>query len=138
MAGSERDEEDGAEPSLRAGGPEPVPPGDKEWQARRERLAERLEAHRPKDEARPDGIRSTTAGSMAEGLKLASEFVAGILVGAGIGYLIDKFAGTKPFGLIVFLLLGFVAGILNVLRSISGKSIAPPLFVDKNDRPDRK
>ena len=33
------------------------------------------------------------------------------------GDLIDRFAGTSPWGLIVFLLLGFVAGVLNVLRS---------------------
>jgi ATP synthase protein I len=50
-------------------------------------------------------------------LKLSSEFVAGVLVGAGIGYLLDRFAGTAPWGMIVFLLLGFVAGVLNVLRS---------------------
>jgi hypothetical protein len=34
-----------------------------------------------------------------------------------IGWLIDKVAGTGPWGLIIFLMLGFAAGILNVLRS---------------------
>lgn len=52
-----------------------------------------------------------------QALKLSSEFVAGIVVGAGLGWLIDKAAGTSPWGLIIFLLLGFAAGVLNVLRS---------------------
>jgi ATP synthase protein I len=34
-----------------------------------------------------------------------------------IGYLLDLMLSTKPWGLIVFLLLGFCAGVLNVLRS---------------------
>lgn len=52
-----------------------------------------------------------------QALKLSSEFIAGIVVGAGLGWLIDRIAGTSPWGLIIFLLLGFAAGVLNVLRS---------------------
>jgi ATP synthase protein I len=48
--------------------------------------------------------------------RLASEFFAGIVVGGMIGWLIDRFAGTSPWGLIVFLLVGFAAGVLNVVR----------------------
>jgi ATP synthase protein I len=61
--------------------------------------------------------RSSSAAGFAQALRLSSEFIAGVLVGAGIGWLIDNLAGTSPWGLIVFLLLGFVAGVLNVLRS---------------------
>jgi ATP synthase protein I len=39
------------------------------------------------------------------------------LVGAGLGWLIDHWFGTTPWGLIIFLLLGFAAGVLNVMRS---------------------
>ncbi|MDK1488725.1 AtpZ/AtpI family protein [Sinorhizobium sp. 7-81] len=53
----------------------------------------------------------------AAAMKLSSEFIAGILVGAFLGYLLDHFAGTGPWGMIVLLLLGFCAGVLNVLRS---------------------
>lgn len=59
-----------------------------------------------------------------QALKMASEFVAGVLVGAGIGWLIDKWLGTSPWALVVFLLLGFVAGVLNVLRA-AGLAQAP-------------
>jgi ATP synthase protein I len=53
----------------------------------------------------------------SQALKLSSEFVAAVIVGAMIGYLLDLALPTKPWGLIVFLLLGFCAGVLNVLRS---------------------
>jgi ATP synthase protein I len=50
-------------------------------------------------------------------IRLASEFVAAVLVGAGLGWLLDRLAGTSPFGLIILLLLGFGAGILNMARA---------------------
>jgi ATP synthase protein I len=43
--------------------------------------------------------------------------VAGVVVGAGLGWGIDHFLSTSPWGLIVFLLLGFIAGVVNVIRS---------------------
>src|SRR5215475_11617872 len=43
--------------------------------------------------------------------------VAGVLVGAAIGWLLDRWLGISPWGLIVFLLLGFAAGVLNVMRA---------------------
>lgn len=57
------------------------------------------------------------SASMGQAMKLSSEFIAGIVVGAGLGWFIDRVAGTNPWGLIIFLFLGFGAGTLNVLRS---------------------
>ena len=57
------------------------------------------------------------ATGFAKGYRLASEFVAGTLVGGLIGYGFDWLFGTLPFGLIFFLLLGFGAGILNMART---------------------
>lgn len=60
----------------------------------------------------------------AQALKLSSEFVSAIIVGALLGYLLDRLIGTTPWGMIVFLLLGFCAGVLNVLR-MAGKVSTP-------------
>ena len=57
------------------------------------------------------------ASAMAMGLRLSSELVAGVLVGAGLGWGFDRLLSTSPWGLIVFLLLGFVAGVVNVMRA---------------------
>ena len=61
--------------------------------------------------------RAATASGYAKGFRLSSELVAGVVVGAGIGWLIDRWFAISPWGLIVFLLLGFAAGVLNVMRS---------------------
>jgi ATP synthase protein I len=57
------------------------------------------------------------ASAMAIGLRLSSELVAGVLVGAGLGWGFDRLLSTSPWGLIVFLLLGFIAGVMNVMRT---------------------
>jgi ATP synthase protein I len=54
---------------------------------------------------------------MARGFQLSSELIAGVVVGALMGWGFDRLLSTSPFGLIVFVLLGFAAGVLNVIRS---------------------
>ncbi len=61
--------------------------------------------------------RSAVGGrGMSYGFKIGSEFVGAILVGAAIGYGLDYLLGTKPWLLLLFFLLGFAAGVLNVMR----------------------
>jgi ATP synthase protein I len=57
------------------------------------------------------------ASAMAVGLRLSSELVAGVVAGAALGWGFDRLLSTSPWGLIVFLLLGFTAGVVNVMRS---------------------
>ena len=57
------------------------------------------------------------ASAMAIGLRLSSELVAGVLVGAALGWGFDRLLSTSPWGFIVFLLLGFTAGVVNVMRA---------------------
>jgi len=57
------------------------------------------------------------ASAMAVGLRLSSELVAGVLAGAALGWGFDRLLSTSPWGLIVFLLLGFTAGVINVMRA---------------------
>jgi ATP synthase protein I len=63
------------------------------------------------------GNSAARASAMAIGFRLSSELVAGVVVGAAIGWGFDRLLSTSPFGFIVFLLLGFVAGVVNVVRS---------------------
>ena len=48
------------------------------------------------------------------GFKISTEIVAALVVGVGIGLIVDNYFGTKPFGLIIFFILGAFAGFLNV------------------------
>jgi ATP synthase protein I len=63
------------------------------------------------------GDGAARASAMARGFRLSSELIAGVVVGALIGWGFDRLLSTSPFGLIVFFLLGFAAGVLNVVRS---------------------
>lgn len=58
--------------------------------------------------------------SQLEGLgfayRLGIEFISGILVGLLLGYGIDNLFGTKPWGLVIMVLLGAVASLLTVFR----------------------
>ena len=63
------------------------------------------------------GDTAARTSAMALGFRLSSELVAGVVVGAAIGWGVDRWLSTTPFGLIVFLLLGFTAGVVNVVRS---------------------
>jgi len=88
--------------------------------ARLQRLNEGLGHARDRAGRLSDGAgadRATTASGYAKGFRLSSELVAGVVVGAGLGWLIDRWLGVAPWGLIIFLLLGFAAGVLNVMRS---------------------
>ena len=53
---------------------------------------------------------------MGLAVRVLSEFVAAVIVGAVIGWGIDRVAGTSPAFLIVFLLMGAAAGFWNVYR----------------------
>jgi ATP synthase protein I len=63
------------------------------------------------------GDGAARASAMARGFRLSSELIAGVVVGAAIGWGIDHLLPTSPWGLIVFVLLGFIAGVVNVVRS---------------------
>lgn len=86
--------------------------------ARLRGLGEQLGRHRPREasESRPSRPAADASG-YARGFRLSSELVIGVVAGAAIGWLVDKALGISPWGLIVFLLLGFAAGVANVVRA---------------------
>jgi ATP synthase protein I len=89
------------------------------------RLGERLQKAHP-DAASEQSQASrprADASAMARGFRLSTELVAGVLVGAALGWALDRLLGISPWGMIVFLLLGFAAGVLNVMRSAG---VVPP------------
>jgi ATP synthase protein I len=90
---------------------------DDELERRRRELEASLAARSLEGLKGEDKAKTGSLVGYGQALKLSSEFIAGIAVGVGIGWMIDRLAGTSPWGLIVFLLLGFCAGVLNVLRS---------------------
>jgi ATP synthase protein I len=106
------------------------PPADEAaLSARLQRLGERLGDHHPDrpSESDPRQGEGSDASALARGFRLSAEFVAGILAGAAVGWLLDRWLGTSPWGMIVLLLFGFAAGVLNLMRAAG---VVPPNTLD--------
>ena len=57
------------------------------------------------------------SSNLGNAFKISTEFVAAVVVGSTIGFILDNFFGTKPWLIIFFFIIGVVAGILNVIKS---------------------
>lgn len=68
--------------------------------------------------------------------RLGTEFIAAVLVGAGIGYGLDLLLDTTPWMMLVMLLVGFSAGILNVVRAAAQMNAANPAPLDADLGPN--
>ena len=90
----------------------PPPPDD---------LDARLRAAQSKQSKRQDGTgRVSRTRGLGFALRIGTELVAGIVVGTGLGLLLDSWLDTGPLFMIVLFFLGAGAGMLNVYRTVSG------------------
>ncbi len=67
--------------------------------------------------APPAGNNRARGNALGEAFKIVAELVVGVVVGGGIGWALDKALGTRPWLLVLFLILGFAAGMSNVVRT---------------------
>ena len=65
-----------------------------------------------------NGASSEYVSAAGVGVQIAADLLAGVLVGAGIGRVLDLMLCTRPIMLAIFLLLGGAAGFLNVYRTV--------------------
>jgi ATP synthase protein I len=97
-------------------------------QGRREQpVAASIGKQREKSALQAEKDRDGSDTGWGVAVKVSSEFIAGIAVGAILGYGFDSYFETSPWGLIVLLMLGFAAGVLNVLRSVGKVADRPKL-----------
>ena len=105
---------------------DPGDPGDESaaLRARLNRLSAELKgrpAPTPTPEQKPEGKPDAAGSAMSLGLRAGSEFVSAVIIGLGIGWVLDRVLHTNPAFLIVFFLIGVAAGIWNVIRLTSPK-----------------
>lgn len=68
--------------------------------------------------------------------RVATELVAGVIVGAFIGWVLDNWLGTSPLFLLVLFFLGAIAGMLNVWRIFTGRGLAVGYFDEHKQTSD--
>jgi ATP synthase protein I len=84
--------------------------------ARIDALEERLKAAREREEQRNKPQVQAADSGYKLGNRVLAELLGGLLGGALIGWVIDRFAGTSPWGLLVMLFLGIVVAFRNIIR----------------------
>jgi ATP synthase protein I len=100
---------------------------DSDLSARLRQLETQLDRKRDAAPDRDERLEGSPSGPSAIGraFRMSTEFVAGVIAGGGLGWLLDRWLGTSPWGLIVFLMLGFAAGTFNVVRAAAAGQTGP-------------
>jgi len=68
------------------------------------------------------GDRSAMQQGLGLGVRIGIELFVAIVVSTVLGWAIDRWFGTRPWGMIVLFFLGIAAGMLNVYRAVTGVS----------------
>ena len=94
--------------------------GPEEREAFRRRASElgrRLDEVKVRKAPADEGEARRRGSAMGQAFKIVAELIVGVAVGGGIGWVLDRQLGTQPWLLVLFLMLGFAAGMLNVIRT---------------------
>ena len=93
----------------------------------------------PEPKPAPKTSASAAGSAMSLGLRAGSEFVSAVIVGLGIGWVLDRALHTNPAFLIVFFLIGVAAGVWNVIRLTSpkGASLSRNSPLSRANAPDK-
>jgi ATP synthase protein I len=105
------------------------PRSDRDSDTIRQRL-DALEGRLATAQGRRPAAREEQEGrgkAMGQALRLATELVAGVAIGGIIGWALDQLFGTAPFLMVTFLVLGAVAGIMNVVRTAKAMQGGEPM-----------
>jgi ATP synthase protein I len=87
--------------------------------------------------------RSALQQGIGFGFRIGIELVVAIGVATAVGWAIDHWVGTRPWGMIVLFFLGVAAGMLNVYRAVTGVNTAagyrrPEEVLAAGNRPTEK
>ena len=103
-------------------------PDEKQRMAQLEdKIANAKAVHRPQSQIEDDHSQAHA------GWRMVTELVAGLLIGFCIGYGLDILFGTLPVFLVLFVMLGFAAGVKTMLRSAQDIQRAQSGQTDKDE-----
>ena len=80
-------------------------------------ISTRLEIAKKKIKKKQIKNNGSNTASLGKALKISTELVAAVVVGATLGFILDNWFDTRPWLTISFFFMGVAAGILNVIKS---------------------
>lgn len=90
--------------------------------ARLESLDRRLAAAKRREAERTEPRQQGVDANYRLGNRVLGELLGGLVGGLAIGWVIDLFAGTRPWGLLVMLFLGMIVAFRNIIRISNRRS----------------
>jgi ATP synthase protein I len=84
------------------------------------------EARRRQDgKAAPSKVTGDLPGNfMGAAFRIGVELVAALVISVGLGWLLDRWLGTRPWVMVAFFFLGAAAGMMNVFRIANGMGLS--------------
>jgi len=88
----------------------------------------------PNDPTRHEkDINNEKGGALSLAFRVGVELISAVAIGTAIGWGLDNWLGTRPWLMLVFIILGGAAGVINVYRLASGFGYAPGYRKDNDD-----
>jgi ATP synthase protein I len=84
-------------------------------------LGARLKAAKARHAPEP---RAVVVSALAQGTRHAFEIAATTIVGAGIGWMLDRWLQTGPWMFLLFVLFGIGAGFWNLIKAVNAEAAA--------------
>jgi ATP synthase protein I len=114
----------------------PFSSNDSELSSKLKRLGDRIGIVKKARDAQntPNQRASSDRSAITQAFRLSAEFVSGVVAGGIIGFVLDKLAGIAPLGLIIGLILGFCAGMFNLMRAAG---LVKPARMDQKREDDK-
>jgi ATP synthase protein I len=113
------------------------------FQQRSSALGKRLDEVKARRNPPQSGDARARGEAFARAFRFVAELLVGVGVGGFIGWVLDRQLGTAPWLLVLFVTLGFAAGLMNVIRAaqkaqadVAASQLAAP-YVKDDDEDDR-
>ena len=85
--------------------------------ARASEIDKRLDEARARIAPEPAIDPRVRGQAMGQGMRVAVDLVVGVAIGGFVGWWLDRYFGTAPWLMVLFLILGFAASMMNIIRT---------------------
>jgi ATP synthase protein I len=103
-------------------------------------IGRKLDAVKAKTAPADQADNRRRGAAFGKAFSFAAELIVGVAAGGLLGWALDRYFGTAPWAMVLFVMLGFAAGLLNVIRSAQraqaeneAAQLAAPSVTDDED-----